>query len=87
MNEIEISELQKLNENPNLMNAIKKVLLYSLTEEIRAPKDYLIQPDEILGQIMKASAIAKELIERGFKELEKFKKVEAHKPPNVNIAR
>lgn len=108
LNEIEENELQKLNENPTLMNAIKKVILSSIYYRgVLVPgqpaEDPLENPllfmaahavqdtphitDEQLGRNLRADTQALRQLELAFKELYKFKKVQAPAEKSENPGR
>ena len=72
MNENEKNELEKLNENPILIEAIKKILLekFELTEIDNGLSN------EVLGEITRACMQGKLRLNKGFQELASYKKVE-----------
>lgn len=83
INDIEKNKLEQLNEDRILLEAIKKVML-----DIPNPTGLSTElSDELLGQNLRAFLTAIGLIKRGFKELEKFKKVEQQQQNNINPAR
>lgn len=108
LNNIEKNELEKLNENLTLVNAIKKVLLAKIYfEGTLLPGQWAGDPiknimlqnaagalqgnafitDEQLGQRLRADTQAFRLVELGFQELEKFKKIIKTDGKNSNPAR
>ena len=71
-------------ENKILFNAVKKVLLGDITiDRIVLDK---AESNEILGQQFRSVKYAMNIIETGFKELEKYVRIET-KPPGINEAR
>lgn len=80
----EIDRIQKFLEDEVLLEVVRKVLFneFDLNNfEIR--KEDI--SNEILGQIARSVLGGKKLLEKGFEEIEKFRKVEESKK-DINIA-
>lgn len=103
LSDYEIAELESFGERPALQSAIKKVILSSIYHEgVLKPGEspdigfnFLLvlansnanYTNEYLGADLKARVKACQLLELGYKELEKFKKVERPESANINPAR
>jgi len=85
MNEKEQNELEKLNDNPTLLEAIKEVLFskFDLNEVVKNMKEDV--DNQILGEITRSCIGGAELLKEGFKKIESYKKVE-DKLDETNIA-
>jgi hypothetical protein len=75
MNQGEKQELERLNDNPILLSAIRKVFDSFIREDPFDGFDYE-GTNEQLGASLRAYRMALGIIEQGFKELVKFKRVE-----------
>jgi hypothetical protein len=86
MNENEKNELEKLNDNPVLLEAIRKIL-FSQVRQIEDFEKELSEglPDERLGEITRGQMAAVKLLKEGFKEIANYKKVDSKLEEN-NIA-
>lgn len=103
LDETEQKELEIVNDRPFLMSALKKVILSSIYHEgvlkpgempdvgnnfllilANSTSDYT---NEHLGADLKARVKACQLVELGFKEIVKFKKVEKSVPNDKNPGR
>ena len=87
MNEQETNELEKLNDNPTLLEAIRKVLF----SQIRQIEDFEKElpeglSDERFGEIARGQIAAVKLLKEGFKDLESYKKKVEDKLDETNIA-
>jgi len=86
MSENEIRELEKLNDNPVLLEAIRKIL-FSQVRQIEDFEKELSEglPDERLGEITRGQMAAVKLLKEGFREIASYKKVDSKLEEN-NIA-
>ena len=86
MSENEIRELEKLNDNPILLGAIRKIL-FSQVRQIEDFEKELSEglPDERLGEITRGQMAAVKLLKEGFREIASYKKVDSKLEEN-NIA-
>ena len=86
MNENEKNELEKLNDNPVLLEAIRKIL-FSQVRQIEDFEKELSEglPDERLGEITRGQMAAVKLLKEGFREIASYKKVDSKLEEN-NIA-
>ncbi len=75
MNELEKKELEKLNDNRILLEAIEKVFM-SMLDFDEFDDD---MPNNLLGESLKAKLEARKIIKNGFKEIENYKRSELKK--------
>lgn len=85
MSEKEINELEKLNENPILLEAIKKILSEEFELEFELTEIDNELSNEILGEITRACMQGRLRLDKGFKVIERYKKVDS-KLETENIA-
>lgn len=84
ISDIEESKLEQLNDDITLLGALRKIFFDKLPDTRYASEEL---SDEILGQILRANLKAIKLLEEGFKEIEKYKKVKIPEQKNQNPAR
>jgi len=97
LNETDKDILQQFIDNPQLVSAVKKVLLSAIyfegTLNVDSTRNFLLafadghKNDAELGQLVKARAEAVKLLEEGFNKLARFKTVGKPKENNLNQAR
>ena len=84
MNKLENDKLKIFMQDEVLYNAVKKVFLYEIGSDLDFNPD---SSDAVIGQQTRARNEATKLLDKGFKRLERFKKVEHNEKENINIAR
>ena len=89
-NELREDLLQQFYENEPMRNAVRELLVNSLSVDIALKKDkdkLQFVNNEILGASVRARAEGLKLIEQAFEELSRYKKVENKVENLINQAR
>lgn len=85
MNDIEKNHLERFLAEKDQVDVVKKVILEMVDfNKLVAEKGYM--EGVSLYELVRGYQLGREIIEQGFKELQKYKKVDQNKKSNVNNA-